>query len=217
MTQMISPHSAILKESTQLITILETHAAASPHLQQALTRHRTLHRDLVRHQHQSEHSLAAWRAALTQRWQSEVQGQRIFNQILQQLRSHYGTDAIQLQAIAPTSEVCTGTAEDLLNNMRRMYAALLLMQSSLPFGSDALQQLEHACNELDEALSATQRLETERRHHALERRMMQETCQRAIAETTHMLNDYLGIPVATNDMIPLRDFSTDKLELHYAE
>jgi hypothetical protein len=47
--------------------------------------------------------------------------------------------------------------------------------------------------------------------------MMQETCQRAIAETTHMLNDYLGIPVATNDMIPLRDFSTDKLELHYAE
>jgi hypothetical protein len=193
MTYMGSPQSNALEDSQRLITLLEGHAVAPSPAYDALARQRELHRDLEAHQIRSEQTLAAWRAALTRRWKCEVEGQRQYMRIIQQLRAHYGPDSPQMQALISSNDAQTGTASELLHDMRRMYAALLLIQPSLPFDAEHVHQLEAACNALDEALTETQHWETKRRQASIERRMADEACRRAIADATRLLEERSAI------------------------
>jgi hypothetical protein len=144
-----------------------------------------LHRELETHQEKSEQALAAWRAALTHRWQCEIEGQRRYMLLVQQLRDHYGDDSPQLQAVLPGHTTYTGSAEDLLHDMQRLHAALLLLTAA-PVSAHSIDELDAACAALAHALSETRRCETERRTTSLDRRLAQDACEHAIAEA-HML------------------------------
>jgi hypothetical protein len=105
---------------------------------------------------------------------------------LQQLRQEYGSDAPQLQVLAPDGNQHAGAASDLLNDMHRMHAALQLAQPAC-LQAAKIDLLEKACAELDAALQETLQCETRRREAMLETRMAQEACQHAIAATHSLL------------------------------
>jgi hypothetical protein len=92
----------------------------------------------------------------------------------------------------PSNTSHAGTPADLLNDMRRLHASLVLMQSSY-VGEEMLNRLEGICDDLEEALIETDHLEKRRRSTTIERRMAEDACQRAIDETTRLLKDTLGV------------------------
>ncbi|NJL35197.1 MAG: hypothetical protein HC893_16770 [Chloroflexaceae bacterium] len=201
MTQINSPYYQTLYESNRLITLLESYADRCLFARDALARHRMLHNQLDAHRVRSEHALAAWRAALSHRWQCEIEGQRLYNHILEHARLSFGTESAEVKALVH-SRIGTqaGSAEDLLDDMRRMHAALLLMQPSSPVLLEHIAQLAVACTRLEQALDATHRRETERRNATLERRLTYDACERAFAETMLMLVEHLGIPSLTETL-----------------
>jgi hypothetical protein len=186
MTQICSAQAQTLEESSHLIAILESQTAIPPFARNALARQRALHQHLEEYQHRSEQALAAWRAALTHRWQCEIEGQRHYMLLLKQLRDHYGADSPQLTTVMPTHTTYTGSAEDLLHDMQRLHAALRLLPGT-PITPQRMDELATACAELEHALNETYRCETERRNASLDRRLAQDACAHAIAETTEML------------------------------
>lgn len=194
MTQINSPYSKTVYESNRLISLLESQADASFFAREALTRHRMIHSHLELHRVRSERALEAWRTALTIRWQCEIEGQRLYNQILDQLRTAFGADSPQVRAIihSPTS-CCAGSAEDLLEAMRRMHASLLLLQPDSPIRSQTIDRLGIACCELNNALQETKRFETARRNATLERQLAYAACERACEETRQILTQQLGV------------------------
>jgi hypothetical protein len=194
--QITSPYSKVLDDSAHLMHILASHTGNWPFARQALARHQALHHELEVHQMKSEYALAEWRSALTHRWQCEIDGQRIYNTILQQTREHYGAESPEFQTIAPDTNHA-GAATDLLNDMRHMHAALQLLEAA-PLEQSMLTDLEHACQYLHDALTATRHHETRRRTTTLERQVIHSACERAIAETTSMLEAHLqGVKVNT--------------------
>lgn len=189
MTQLYSPQRQPLEESNHLIHLLQQQANQSEAARNALARHQVIHNELYRQQVQSEHALAAWRHALTQRWQCEIEGQRIYSNILKKLQHYYGAESPQLQVIVPSNQPHAGAAEDLLNDMRRMHASLLLTQPSFPCSSECVMQLEAACHNLSVSLQETRYYETERRTINFKRRLAEEACLRSIDETNRLLNE----------------------------
>jgi hypothetical protein len=189
MTQIYSTHSQTLEESSHLIAILEYRAAFFPSARDALARQRALHQELESYQEKSEQALAAWRSALTHRWQCEVEGQRQYMLLVRQLRDHYGDNSLELQTVLPGHTTYTGSAEDLLHDMQRLHAALHLLPAA-PVAAEDLDELEAACAALEQTLSETRRCETERRTTSLDRRMAQDACAHAIAETSAQLDLY---------------------------
>jgi hypothetical protein len=187
MTQIYSTQSQILEESSHLIAVLEHRSAFLPSARDALVRQRALHQELEAHQEKSEQALAAWRSALTHRWQCEIEGQRQYTLLLRQLRDYYGADSPQLQTVLPSHTTYTGSAEELLHHMQRLSAALHLLTPA-PVLTESIVDLEAACTSLEHALSETQRRETERRTTSLDRRLIQDACAHAIAETSALLD-----------------------------
>lgn len=183
MSQFVSPGARLLDESHNLITLLEHTQASSPFVREALARQQALHTELQHRQMQSDQALAEWRMALTHRWQCEIEGQRIYTQILRHLRDRYGEDSPHVQILLPSNNQHAGTAADLLNDMRRLHASLLLLQPQ-SVDADTLAHLEAMCQQLDEALAQTQHLERKRRATTIERRMAEDACRQAIDETT---------------------------------
>ncbi len=192
MSQNISLHSLILDDSARLIAALQKRAMLAPCVQDALAYHTQLHRELEAAQVESERALLDWRTALTQRWDCEVKGQRIYMQILEQLCDNYGDDSPEVRVISPDHTPLVGTALDLLHEMQRLHASLLLMKPALMLNGVSLSQLEAACARLEQALIETQNCETRRRKAGVISRMVQQTCQRAITETQRSLNERLG-------------------------
>jgi hypothetical protein len=190
MSQIISSHSKLLDESGRLIDTLQAYATTSSVAREALMRHEMLHQRLQEQQHRSEVALAEWRTALTRRWKCEIEGQRIYNGTVQHLRECYGDNTPQVQAIVPASSHA-GTAADLLNDMRRLHAALVMMDGAY-INAAHLDRLEATCAELNEALNDTERLEKNRRSATIERRMAEDACQRAMNDTTRLLRETLG-------------------------
>jgi hypothetical protein len=186
MTQICSAPSKTLEESSHLIALLESRSATFPSARDALVRQRALHQELETHQEKSNRALAAWRSALTHRWQCEIEGQRHYMLLIQQLRDYYGDNSPQLQTVLPGHTTYTGSAEDLLHDMQRLHAALHLLPTA-PIEPERISELEAACTRLASALSETQRCETERRTTSLDRRMAQDACEHAIAETSALL------------------------------
>ncbi len=193
MAQRTSLYSTILEESEQLIHLLEQYAADSALAREALTRHQQIHQELQTQQHRSEEALAQWRAALTRRWRCEVEGQRQYIQIVQKLRTFYGSTSAQVQAVLPSEHYQPGTAPNLLNDMRRMHATLQLMQPPLPDVRAVVDGLEQACSELDVALTETERCDRLRRMANIERRMTSDACQRASIDTRRTLQEHIGV------------------------
>jgi hypothetical protein len=194
MTQTVSPSHNILEESEQLIADLQQHPTASAQVQDMLKHHMALREELKHRQEQSEQSLAAWRAALQRRWHCEIAGQRVYTRIVQQLRNFFGPDSPQLQVIGPHPAEFVGSAADLLNDMWRLHATLLILQPDLPCEAETIAQFELACQNLDAALSDTAYYEEQRRRTSVEFHMAQNACKCAMDEMTSLLAEQADIP-----------------------
>jgi hypothetical protein len=194
MTQTVSPSYNILEESEQLIAALQQHPTASAQVQDMLEHHIALREELTYRQEQSEQSLAAWREALQRRWHCEISGQRMYTKIVQQLRSFFGPDSPQLQIIEPHTAAPAGSAADLLNDMWRLHATLMILQPGLPCDAEIITQFEYACQNLDAALKDTVHYEEQRRRTSVEYHLAQDACWRTMEELTSLLAEQADIP-----------------------
>jgi len=195
MTQVISSHHPTgypIDDSQQFIALLESQAPQHPFVGEELARHRVLYSELQHRQDFNEHTLREWRAALTRRWECEIAGQRLFTQIQRQLREHFGTDSLQVEAVAPVLDSNAVTAADLLMALRRMHAGLTLLQPSPPFVAERLSQLKPVLTALAEALEQTRLCEAARRQAVLNQQLARGAYERARNQTRHLFIEQLG-------------------------
>lgn len=200
MKQIISSQSDtdIIQDSSQLLEILEQHRTTLPNGDEILARHRALHRELELHQHLSEQTLAAWRTALTGRWELEIAGQRLYTRIQRQLLEQFGSDSPELQAIAPVRRSQGITPVDLLADLRRTLASLRLLSSAHTILSEDIAELEAVCADLTDAIALTHDLQQKRRNAMIDQRLAQDIYQRVRHETQLCLSKHLDAYVIRN-------------------
>lgn len=177
-------------DSRNLIELLERHRTSLPFADSELVLYQKMRRELETYQGIIDHALVEWRAALTYRWECEVEGQRIYTRICEQLQNHFGVDAPHMQVVAPTYHEGASTAEDLLSDLRRLYATLKLIQT--PLGQEYMHKLSGACDTLDGAITTTRYWEEQRRSAILSQRLVHEAYERASRKTKHMIVQHLG-------------------------
>lgn len=187
----IVPLHTVLDDASHLIATLEQFRTQLPFADEELSYFHALRHKLVEHQSTSEKTLTEWRRALAWRWDCEVAGQRLFLQIRRDLIDCFGANAPQLQLVAPSQTNSARTAAELLDDLRRLYASLTVMQPRPPFAGQRLSELAVACKNLSEALSQTSFWENERRSAILDQRLTFQAYQRAYDQTRQRLDDYL--------------------------
>lgn len=187
----------IFEDSRRLIALLERHHVCHPSVAVELASHRDLYHQLEEQRRNSEQALAEWRSALARRWECEVAGQRLYLAIQRQLRDFFGPDAPYLQLIIPPQNNGACTATDLLIDLRRIEASLVMLRPQPSFTAEWLEQLAGACADLDAAIAWTARCETQRRNALLSQRLTYNAYHRARARTQRLLTDSLGEDVDT--------------------
>jgi hypothetical protein len=184
------PAHALMHDASSLIEVLENHRDALPFADTELRRYRQIRCELETQQFDSEYALEQWRAALTQRWQCEVEGLRLYMHIHTFLSDQLGPESPYLQVIAPTRKGGALTAEDLLADLQRTHAALLLLSESL-MGLEAYrEQLQHVCSEIENAIEQTLHWEERRRSTILAQRLAQDAYERACDQIKHLVVEY---------------------------
>ncbi|MEF3273075.1 MAG: hypothetical protein K6356_01545 [Chloroflexus sp.] len=176
----------------QIITLLDQLRSRVPFAEEELAYHLQLQAILTEQQEQSATALAAWRAALAQRWECEVRAQRMYATLRRQLLECSGPSAPYLSLCEPDTAIGTLTASDLLNSLRRLAAVLSLIQPQPPFAEQSLPELQAMITELQAAIAHTERCEEERRRVQAEQRLLQELCQRAYQRTRHRIAAHLS-------------------------
>lgn len=177
------PSDELLAVSQRLLTMLEQHAD-DPAVAQRLDHHRTLHVRLSQQQAATEHARAAWRTALTARWQSEIVAQRVYLATYQQFVRLYGEGTAIMNLIEPSSDPACLTSDDLERELRRLHAAISLLAPD----NIALQhEVADVLARLGEANSHAATCDNARRHAATEYRFTATACQQAIDETSRRL------------------------------
>jgi len=176
----------------RLVALLERHRHTSPQLEEELTRQQTLTHTLAEHRLRGDRALSAWRTALSRRWECEVSAQRAYRSVQRQLGDYYGPDTAYAQLIAPAHPSGSGTASDLLHELRRLAASLELLAPPPPFAAEALARLHATGDELAVAIEQSQRCENERRSVSIEQRMAVNLYERAYNRARHLLAGYIG-------------------------
>jgi hypothetical protein len=194
-TQIIASQYDIMEDQDRLIAVLERYRPYLPFVDEELARHQSLRQELEQHQGLSEQTLAEWRQALAQRWECEVVGQRLYQQIQSRLRDYFGSDSPHLRIIAPDNDEKARTAAELLNDLRRLEASLRLMQPRPPFVRLQLTELTQVCTNLEQALTWTQHCERQRHNAMLEQRLAYNLYEQVRKQTQRLLNEHLGEPV----------------------
>lgn len=180
-----------LAESQRLIDALEQHAAELPFADEHLALHRPTRQELERCQHTSDQAVAAWRAALAQRWECEVAGRRLYKQIYRQYVEHYGSaERPEVRRIASGREDSDTSPTELLADLRRLQADLAL-HNSTPFAARR-QEVQHAVESLEAAINEAAQREVQRRASVLDRRMVQEVFRRARTTTQRAISAHFG-------------------------
>jgi hypothetical protein len=189
----LPPPTDALAESRHLIAALERLREEIPFADDVLALHRPTHHELEASYSKSERAVAAWRAALAQRWEREVAGRRLYKRIIRQYAEHYGSfDAPQVQALTRGEAEANSSPAELLTDLRRVQAALSIAAGTLAFAPERLAELEVACAELEAAITSANICETERRTAVLDSRMAGEAYRRARHETRRLLADHYG-------------------------
>lgn len=192
MTTLPAPADA-LQESARIIQLLEQRRGEFPCAEDFLAVHRPTHQALEHNKRIAEQAVAAWRASLAHRWNCEIAGRRLYKQIYQQFTEFYGSaDAPEVQLISRGGAEDYSSPSDLLADLRRMEAALVVNRARLPFAAQRLGELGEVCAALDRAISDTRAYEAERRTSALEQRMAQETYRRLYKTTCAALAHHYG-------------------------
>lgn len=192
MTTLPSPHDAIA-DSAKLIALLERYQKDVPEIEALLDAHRSTHHQMTSSYHTSEEAIAAWRAALARRWTCEIAARRLYKQTLRQLVQHYGTpDAPTVRLISRGGAEADSTPTELLDDMRRLHAALSLEVATLPFAEQRLAEIAHSCEMLERAINDVAEYERRRRTAVLDLRIAREVYRRMRREACQMLMSQLG-------------------------
>ncbi len=138
---------------------------------------------------QAQQERMACTAALRHRWECEVAGQRHYSAMVQQIENHYGSDSPQMQTVAPPAIAHGVTPAELLENMRRLHAALLLMDPGQPCDAESMACLSAASNQLEAALENTRQHEEQRRKKIVEVQLVSDACKRAMRETIALISE----------------------------
>lgn len=175
-----------------LVALLERHCDTYPALSEELRRHRTLSRILAQHEDLAARALSAWRAAISERWEREVQAQRVYRLAQQQLGAYYGADPAYTQLIAPAHPGGAITPGELLHELRRIEASLELLLPRPPFAAALLAELQAAREALARAMERTEACEAERRNVLAEQRIAVNLYERAYDRSRRLIVRYLG-------------------------
>jgi chromosome segregation ATPase len=178
--------------SSRLIALLEHHRGAFPQLDDELAQQQRLAHTLAEQRQHSERALAAWRSALSRRWECEVQAQRAYSSVQRQLNAHYGSDAAYAQLIAPARPGGPSTPSELLHHLRRLEAALKLLMPQPPFAALALAELRAISSSFEQAIDATTQCETERRRLLTEQRIAANLYEQAYDRARRLLAHFVG-------------------------
>lgn len=176
----------------QIITLLEQLRNRLPFAEEELVYHTQLRAMLAEQQAQSAAALAAWRTALAKRWECEVQAQRLYTHVRQQVIEIVGTDAPCLQLLEAAPAEGAWMATDLLNNLRRLTVVVDLIQPAPLFYKQVRAELQAIADRLANAIQETERCEEERRRVQAEQRMLIELCQRSYRRTRQRIATHLG-------------------------
>jgi len=188
----ITLQTPLLDPLNQIITLLDQLRNRVPFAEEELAHHLQLRAILVEQQEQSATTLAAWRAALAQRWECEVRAQRLYAAVRRQVLDFAGADAPYLPLFEPDSAAGALTATDLLNSLRRLAAVLSLIQPQPLFVDQAMAELQAVAAELQAAIAHTEQCEEERRRVQAEQRLLLELSHRSYRRTRHRIAEHLG-------------------------
>jgi hypothetical protein len=171
---------------------IEQRRAELPFAELILTSHRQIHHELERLHQASEAAVEAWRAALARRWEYEIHGRRLYKQSLRQIADYLGEDAPQIQMISRGGDEANSTPLELLQDLRRVQACLLVAVNQLPFATERSEQIEALCSALEQAIDAASLSAARRRDAALDYRMAREAFRRVAEETFGKLSAHYG-------------------------
>lgn len=191
MTVSQSPSDAIV-ESLRLMSAIEERRSLLPFAGDLLALHQYAHRNLELCQAASEVAVGAWRSALARRWDCEVAGRRLYKQIVRQMTDYYGEGSPQLQLISRGGAEANSTPAELLDDLRRLHAALTVELAQLPFASERLPHVGQASAVLEAAIHEAQETEHRRRIAVLDSRMAREAFRRTSEETLGKLAAHYG-------------------------
>jgi hypothetical protein len=172
--------------------MLELRRGEIPFADEELARHRTLRSALDEQVARSEQALLDWRAALSQRWDAEVNGQRTYSSVQRQMAGYFGSDATYLQLVAPSQPATALTASNLLADMRRLEASLALLRPRPPFVEESLSRMRNAGDRLAAAIAWNDHCEVERRRILIEQRMATHLYERVCQKTRRLMASHVG-------------------------
>jgi hypothetical protein len=189
-TQTLHLPSANLDTTNRMIATLERHRDAYPFLDEDLARHRTLSAALSDQRLRSEYALSLWRTALARRWSCEVAAQRVYHTIQQQLDAAYGADPTYSQLLAPAQPAAGNTPSALLQEVRRLEAALALLAPRPLFADTGRAQLRAVADDLAAAIAQSDHCEAERRSRLVELHLTSNMLERVSERTRRTLTHY---------------------------
>ncbi len=184
--------AAVLDDSTRLIEMLESHRTMLPFADTELHRYQSMRHELQTYQQASERARKEWRVALTQRWQYEIQGLRLYMHIYRILSDYFGADSPHLHLVATSNTSGTVTAEDLLVDLRRTYAAIVVLQNTLPQLASYITRLDETCAAIEQSITATVYWDQQRRSAIIAQRVAHDAYQRSCINTRQRIEQHLG-------------------------
>ncbi|NTV62410.1 MAG: hypothetical protein HGA65_02590 [Oscillochloris sp.] len=190
MTHLISYTATHPDTATQLLTMLELRRNEFPFADEELARHHALRNALDEQNERSTQTLAAWRQAISQRWEAEINGQRTYIAIQREIEAYFSDDATYLQLVAPSQPATALTANNLLADMRRLEASLALLRPRPPFAERSLALMREAGDRLSTTISWTDHCEAERRRVLIEQRMAANLYERVCQKTRQLMAAY---------------------------
>lgn len=182
----------MIHDTSQMIEVLERHRTVLPFADAELVHYQRIRNELEQQRAQSEKALASWRGALNHRWECEVAGQRLFMQMSDKLRHVFGDDSPCLHVITPTDRDGHSTADDLLVDLHRLEASLMLIQPPLDGTSGYLKEITSLCNSLQSAIGDTRYWEEQRRSAVVGQRLVYDAYQRTCSKTRRLITEHLG-------------------------
>ncbi len=183
---------SISDAANQLVATLERYRDTYPILDEELARQRALAVAMAEQHERGEQALNEWRAALSRRWECEVNAQRAYCEVERQFGTYYSSDSAYAQLIAPSHPTSGSTASDLLHQVRRLEASLELIQPRPPFAAEAITKLRAVAADLADAIEQTARCEVERRSVLTDQRIAANLYERAYERARQLLAHHLG-------------------------
>lgn len=181
-----------LDHSLRLMAAIEQRRVELPFAENMLAVHQNTHRGLEQTYDASQAAVGQWQAALARRWDQEVAARRLYKQIFRQFADLVGEQSPHVQLISRGGAEANSSPAELLEDLRRLRAAISLDDLDLPFAIERSAQIDAMCQALEDAIETAATAEHQRRTAVIENRMAREAYRRACEETLGRLASHYG-------------------------